>query len=68
MLYHNIINKNKDRLPKQIIQEQKAQNHEKISYEKVRSTTEELSIKLEAAVTMKKSERKRRINYFNSEY
>ena len=55
-------------MPKQIIQEQKAQNHEKISYEKVRPTAEELSIKLEAAVTMKKSERKRRIKYFNSEY
>ena len=61
MLYHNIINSTKDRLVKQIIQEIRAQNHQNTFYEKVREISEELSIKLEAAVTMKKSEWKRAI-------
>ena len=50
MLYHNIINCSKDRLVKQIIQDQKAQNQ-----------TEELNVKLEEVVTMKKSEWKKAI-------
>ena len=61
MLYENIINSTKDRLVKQIIQEIRAQNHQNTFYEKVRAISEELSIKLEAAVTMKKSEWKRAI-------
>ena len=63
MLYHNIINSSKDRLVKQIIQEQRAQNHQNTFYEKVRTIAKELNIKLEAAVTMKKSEWKRTIKY-----
>ena len=50
MLYHNIINCSKDRLVKQIIQDQKAQNQ-----------TEQLNVKLEEVVTMKKSEWKKAI-------
>ena len=46
---------------KQIIQEQRTQNHQNTFYEKVRTIAEKLNIKLEAAVTMKKSERKRTI-------
>ena len=61
MLYHNIINRSKDKLNKQIIQKQGAQNHQNTFYEKLRIIAEELNIKLEAAVTMKKSELKRRI-------
>ena len=61
MLYHNIINSNKDRLVKQIVQEQRAQNHQNTFCGKVRTIAEELNIKLEAAVTMKKSEWKRTI-------
>ena len=53
MLDHNIINSGKDRLVKQIIQEQRAQNHQNTFYEKVRTIAKELNIKLEAAVTMK---------------
>ena len=59
MLYHNITNSSKDRLVKQIIQEQRAQNQQNTFYEKVRTIAEELNIKLEVAVTMKKSEWKR---------
>ena len=55
MLYHNIINSSKDRLVKQIIQEQRAQNYSN-SYDKVRAIAEELNIKLEKAVVMKKSD------------
>ena len=64
MLYipqQNIINSSKDRLVKQIIQEQRAQNHQNNFYEKVRTIAEELNIKLEVAETMKKSEWKRTI-------
>ena len=62
MLYHNIINSNKDRLVKQVIgQEQRAQNHQNTFYEKVKTIAEELNIKLEAAVTMKKSKWKRTV-------
>ena len=61
MLYHNIINSSKDRLVKQIVQEQRAQNHQNTFYGKVRTIAEELNIKLEAAVAMKKSEWKRTI-------
>ena len=64
MLYipqQNIINSSKDRLVKQIIQEQRAQNHQNTFYEKVRTIAEELNIKLEVAETMKKSEWKRTI-------
>ena len=61
MLYHNIINSSKDRLVKQIVQEQRAQNHQTTFYGKVRAIPEELNIKLEAAVAMKKSEWKRTI-------
>ena len=63
MLYHNIINSSKDRLVKQIIQEQRAQYHQNAFYEKVRTIVKELNINLEAAVTMKKSEWKRIIKY-----
>ena len=63
MLYHNIINSNKDRLVKQIIQEQRAQNHQYTFYEKVGTIAQELNIKLKAAITMKKSEWKRTIKY-----
>ena len=56
MLYHNIINSSKYRLVKQIIQEQKGQNHSHTFYEKVRTITEQLNIKLEKSVTMKKSD------------
>ena len=51
MLYHNIINSSKDRLAKEMIQEQRAQNHQNNFYEKVRRIIVELNIKLEAAVT-----------------
>ena len=61
MLYYNIINSSKDRLVKQIIQEQRAQNHQNTFHEKVRTIAEELNIKLETAVTMKKSEWKRTV-------
>ena len=54
-LYHNIINNIKDRLSKETIQEQRAQNHQNTFYEKVWAIAEELKIKLEAAVTIKKS-------------
>ena len=55
MLYQNIINSSKDRLVKQIIQEKRAQNHSNTFYDKVRTTAEELNIKLVKAVIMKKS-------------
>ena len=58
MLYLNIINSSKDKFAKQIIQEQKAQNHLN-TYQKVRTIAEELNIKLEAPVIMTKSEWKR---------
>ena len=63
MLYHNIISSSKDRLVKQIIKEQRAQNHQNTFYEKGRIIAEELNIKLEAAVLMKISHRKRTIKY-----
>ena len=59
MLNRNIINSSKDKLVKQIMQEQRAQNQLDIFYGRVRAIAEELNIKLEAAVTMKKSEWKR---------
>ena len=53
----NIINSSKDRLVKQMIQEQRAQKHQNTLYEKVRTIiAEEFNIKVEAAVIMKKSE------------
>ena len=61
MLYHNIINSSKDRLVKQIVQEQRTLNQQNTFYEKVRTISEELNTKLGAAVTMKKSEWKRTI-------
>ena len=63
MLYHNITNNSKDRLVTQIVQEQRVLNHQNTFYGKVRAIAEELNIKLEAAVTMKKSEWKRTIKY-----
>ena len=45
----------------QIIQEQKAQNHSNTFYDKVRTIAEELNIKLEKAVIMKKSDWKRTV-------
>ena len=63
MPQHNIINSSKNRLVKQIIQEQRAQNYQNTFYEKVRTITKELNIKLKAAVTMKKSEWKRTMKY-----
>ena len=56
MLCHNIINSSKDTLVKQIIQGQTAQNHHNTFYEKVWTIAEELNIKFEEAVKMKKSE------------
>ena len=61
MLYHSIINCSNDRLVKQIIQEQRAQNHPNTFYEKVRTTAEELNIKLEQVAIMKRSEWKRTV-------
>ena len=55
MLYHNIVNSSKDRLIKQIIQEKRARNHSNTFYDKVRTIAEELNIKLEKAVIMRKS-------------
>ena len=63
MPQHNIINSSKDRLVKQIIQEQRAQNYQNTFYEKMRTIAKELNIKLKAAVTMKKSEWKRTMKY-----
>ena len=60
MLYHNIINSNKDRLAKYIIQEQRAQNHRNTLYGKMRTRAEELNIKLEAVETMKKIRKKKK--------
>ena len=61
MLYHNIISSSKNRLVKQIILEQRAQNHSNTFYDKVRTIAEELNIKLEKAVIMKKSSWKRTV-------
>ena len=61
MLYHNIINSSKYRLVKQIIQEQKGQNHSDTFYEKVRTIAEQLNIKLEKSVIMKKSDYNRTV-------
>ena len=61
MLYHNIISSSKNRLVKQIILEQRAQNHSNTFYDKVRTIAEELNIKLEKAVIMKKSDWKRTV-------
>ena len=55
----NIINNSKDSLVKQILQEQRAQNHSNTFYEKVSTIGEELNIKLEKAVIVKKSDWKR---------
>ena len=60
MPYHNIKNSRKDRLDKQIIQEQRAKNHQNAYYQKVRIMAEELNIKLEAPATIKKSQWKTR--------
>ena len=60
MLYHNIINSSKCTLVK-LIQEQRAQNHSNTFYVKVRTIAEELCIKLEKAVIMKKSDWKRTV-------
>ena len=46
MLYRNIINSSKDRLVKQIEQEQREQNHSNTFFGKVRIIAEELNIKL----------------------
>ena len=56
MLYHNIMSSSKDRLVKQIILEQRPQNHSNTFYDKMRTIAEELNIKLEKAVIMKKSD------------
>ena len=56
MLCPNIINSTKDGLVKQIIQGKTAQNHQNTFYEKVWTIAEELNIKFEEAVIMKKSE------------
>ena len=64
MLYHNIINSSKDRLVKQITEEQRAQNHSNIFYDKMRTIAEELNVKLKKAVIMKKSDWKRAFIYF----
>ena len=61
MLYHSIINGRRRRTAKKVIQKERTQNHHNIFYEKVRAIAKELNTKLEAAVTIKKSERKRRI-------
>ena len=61
MLYHNIINSSKDRLVKQIIPEQRAQNHSNTFYDKLRTIAEEINIKLEKEVIMKKSDWKRTV-------
>ena len=61
MLYHNIINSSQDRLVKQIIQEKRAQNHLNTFYNKLRTIVEELNIKLEKAVIMKRSDWKRTV-------
>ena len=55
------------RNPCNLDQEQRLQNHQKTFYEKKRTIAKELNIKLEAAVTMEKSELKR-IKYFSLEY
>ena len=57
----NIINNSKDSLVKQILQEQRAQNHSNTFYEKVSTIGEELNIKLEKAVIVKKSDWKRTV-------
>ena len=61
MLYHNIINSSKDRLVKQIPKNKEGKTTKTPMHEKVRTIAEEINIKLEAAVTMKKSEWKRTI-------
>ena len=59
MLYNNIINSTKDRLLKQIKQEQRAQNHPNTFNDKMRAIAEEINMKLAKAVIMKKSDWKR---------
>ena len=59
MLYNNIINSTKDRLLKQIKQEQRAQNHPNTFNDKMRAIAEEVNMKLAKAVIMKKSDWKR---------
>ena len=61
MLYHIIINSSNYRLVKQIIQEQRTRNYSNTFYDKVRTIAEELNIKLEKAVIMKKSDWKRTV-------
>ena len=56
MLYHIIINSSNYRLVKQIIQEQRTRNYSNTFYDKVRTIAEELNIKLEKGVIMKKSD------------
>ena len=58
-----MINSSKDRLFKQILQGRRAQNYQNTFYEKVRTIAEELNIKLEVAVTIKKSYWKRTPKY-----
>ena len=58
---HSIINSSKDRLVKQIIQEQGAQKHSNTFYNKVKAIAEELNLKLEKGVIMKKSDWKRTV-------
>ena len=60
MLYNNIINSTKDRLLKQIKQEQRAQNHPNTFNDKMRAIAEEVNMKLAKAVIMKKSDWKRK--------
>ena len=60
-MIYNVINSSKDRLVKQIIQEQKAQNDQNTFYEKARTIAEELNVTLEAAVIVKKSKWKRKV-------
>ena len=43
------------------MQEKRAQNHQNTFYEKFNTMAEELSMKLEVAVTMRKLEQKRKI-------
>ena len=61
MLYYKIINSSKGRLVKQIIQEHRAQNHQKHLLWESGTIAEEWNMKLEAALTMKKSGWTRRI-------
>ena len=59
MLYYNIINSSRDRLAKQIVQQQRAQNYQNMLFEKLRTIEEKLNIKLNAVVKMIKSKWKK---------